>query len=366
MNSWVRIDRLIASNGILKLFQWLFICVLTTLIVVQQALMFRMPIHNDEAVFLRVGRDLANGRKLYVDTWDHKPPAIYLLAALILDISQRAFGTEIVWARMVILVVNMISFVLIMLLFMGEHNLGQVMVSLWKRLSATTVQLNRSLDFARDDRLNYPNGSARETAVALLVGLLFLWLNLYWQGGYFLAEPMVICVFFGVWYWMNREKVTGWEWLIIGIMVGGMFWLKQMAIPLMIVIGLQAWRQCSFGKFILFIAGGFASLAGLWIWLWQMSDVRAGMDAIVWFNLLNYPPETLNSTLKQLPSIMAPAVVLLIFGLFWVVRYRMKHIGMGLALMLPILLSRPYHHYWILLLPLLILSIVDSLSYFEE
>ena len=41
----------------------------------------------DEGVYLSIASDLNYGRELYTQAWDHKPPLIYWLYALLLKIS---------------------------------------------------------------------------------------------------------------------------------------------------------------------------------------------------------------------------------------------------------------------------------------
>lgn len=315
-NSWVRITNACIGMGKSPILTRVLIGLMTVEVVFQQLWILDMPTHPDEAVFLGVGKELLEGQTLYVETWDHKPPTIYLITAAIVRWSQLFGGSEVLWARVLILGFNLLSFGLILMLFRGE-----------------------------------------ERGISLLIGLLFLWFNLYWQGGYFLAEPMVVSVFFLVWYWMSQASTSLLEWLMIGFVVGGMFWLKQMAIPLMIVVGLEVWKKQQSSVLLSFGGGVLTSMIVMGGWLWWFSDLSAGLNAIVWFNLLNYPPDPLSITMLKLPRIMAPAMIAIFISVIYLIKYRMISIGVGFVLLLPILLSRPYHHYWILILPLLIVSL---------
>src|SRR5262245_37981932 len=49
----------------------------------------------DQALFAVIGEGLLRGDRLYVDLWDHKPPAIYVLyAAIIRLFGHSAWGID--------------------------------------------------------------------------------------------------------------------------------------------------------------------------------------------------------------------------------------------------------------------------------
>lgn len=58
-----------------------FLSTFVLLIVGFSLLYLDQPLHFDEAIFLTVGEQVASGETLYVDIADHKPPAIFVLAA---------------------------------------------------------------------------------------------------------------------------------------------------------------------------------------------------------------------------------------------------------------------------------------------
>ncbi len=66
---------------------------LAGLVIAASAILVRLPtlaepLAMDQALFAVIGRGLLRGDRLYVDLWDHKPPAIYLVYAAL----QRVFG----------------------------------------------------------------------------------------------------------------------------------------------------------------------------------------------------------------------------------------------------------------------------------
>ncbi len=66
-----------------------------TLVVVLAAALPRLPtlaepLAMDQALFAVIGEGILRGERLYVDLWDHKPPAIYVLYAAIIGVAGRA------------------------------------------------------------------------------------------------------------------------------------------------------------------------------------------------------------------------------------------------------------------------------------
>jgi hypothetical protein len=58
----------------------LVVCVL--FIAGMRGLTYQEPVRGDQAVYAVIGHELLNGRPLYADLWDHKPPAIHATFAL--------------------------------------------------------------------------------------------------------------------------------------------------------------------------------------------------------------------------------------------------------------------------------------------
>jgi len=51
-------------------------------IAAMRGLTYHEPVRGDQAVYAVIGHELLNGRRLYADLWDHKPPAIHATYAL--------------------------------------------------------------------------------------------------------------------------------------------------------------------------------------------------------------------------------------------------------------------------------------------
>ncbi len=75
---------------------------LTALIVTIAGLpMIIMPLHPDQATFAMVGRAIAGGRFPYVDVWDQKPPALFVIFAIAVqgpfDVMRNVRVFDILW-----------------------------------------------------------------------------------------------------------------------------------------------------------------------------------------------------------------------------------------------------------------------------
>src|SRR5262249_32919989 len=60
-----------------------------------------MPLHPDQALFAAVGQTVARGGFPYVDAWDFKPPALYLLYAVAVsgpfDVTANVRAFDLCW-----------------------------------------------------------------------------------------------------------------------------------------------------------------------------------------------------------------------------------------------------------------------------
>ncbi|MBN1915905.1 glycosyltransferase family 39 protein [Candidatus Dojkabacteria bacterium] len=57
----------------------IFILAILILILLRIPSLFEPRWHGDEGIYAAVANEMSHGEKLYVDAWDHKPPAIYVL-----------------------------------------------------------------------------------------------------------------------------------------------------------------------------------------------------------------------------------------------------------------------------------------------
>lgn len=55
---------------------------LVALVVAERLVTYHKPFETDVMIYAGFGHEMLAGRSLYVDLWDHKPPAIYIIFAL--------------------------------------------------------------------------------------------------------------------------------------------------------------------------------------------------------------------------------------------------------------------------------------------
>lgn len=73
------------------------------------ALSHILPVHHDEAVYLTVAKSLLQGKSLYADVVDHKPPGIHLLLAW----QMKFFGVSLWWIRISTMFVQLLTALLV-------------------------------------------------------------------------------------------------------------------------------------------------------------------------------------------------------------------------------------------------------------
>lgn len=83
----------------------------------------------DAAVFLTVGRELAEGGVMYMDAWDHKPPGIHGLAALAHVLGGGGASWTVLWIAS----------------FLAAWSLGLILLSLLSRTASRRVALGVAL-----------------------------------------------------------------------------------------------------------------------------------------------------------------------------------------------------------------------------
>jgi hypothetical protein len=215
--------------------QYLYLLALV-LIVLLPITPTNMPVASrDSGVFLYSGWRVMNGDIPYLDFWDHKPPLIFFVNALGLLISgSNRWG---IW------VIELIS------------------------LSFATILGFKLLKNAFD------------TLTALYISFLWLFtLTFMLEGGNYTTEYTLPIQFgcMGLFWYSENKKSYRWRGLVIGVLAGMAFFLKQSTIGILIAIllyifisrlSLHQWREML--KSFLLIIGGFlfvwACMLGLFV-----------------------------------------------------------------------------------------------------
>jgi hypothetical protein len=163
--------------------------VITVLFVIVRALpILSFPIGNDQGTYLTIGQGLLEGKQLYRDLWDNKPPGIFIVYAGIAKLFGRVMWSAAVVDILLLLVISYLLFQFI------EPYLGRAG-------AAIAVMVHASM-----------HGEMK-----------YFWI----------AQPetfQVVCVLAGYLLMMRRGRWLRASWFAAGLLLGCACWLKYNAI----------------------------------------------------------------------------------------------------------------------------------------
>lgn len=280
----------------------------------------RYPMHQDEAVFIEVAEGINQGKLPYQDFSDNKPPGIYYLLAIWI----RWWGNSLLAIRSLVIGVNLISavgvwlicrdwlvtmaFLILMPAYQGQFGLTEVFMLPW-------------LIFGVKSSLSITDGDAisRWWATGSLFGIAWL----FKQTAVLTGLAMIFYLMFA---WRRRVQVLGY------FALGGVSW------PAMIVLGLSHWID----------------IDKIWYWL-------------ITFYWQSYPAANIDDVLTDLPRLIMPLGIfhlLLLHNIYVHDNRNVTRAMLWICLFsIPVLLFRPYHHYWIQFLPFYLILAFNSLAY---
>lgn len=278
------------------------------------------PIHRDEGVFWTIGSKILEGQLPYLDLFDHKPPGIHYLAAGLFAL----FGEYWFVPRLFILLINFASAAL--LYTIGKKDLGQ--------------------------------------NSAITIAAIYLTLSPWYQGSFFLTEVVINFFFLIVFYCLLHQPFTHrhLNYLLAGLAFGtGLLFKPTILLSgLALLIGLSLvkerrlhlWLTTGLTFFTGVILGVFPAL---WL-LINKNLLNLFFNQVIVFNLYSYPPYPLTETLSQFPKILVPGLPWWLLGFFGILIIKdsstlFKLIRLQLLFIIPLIFLRPYHHYWLQLLP---------------
>lgn len=291
-----------------------------------------MPIHRDEAVFLTIGKRMALGDMPYVDYFDHKMPGIYWVGSILFIM----FGATHIPARVLMIIIYILSALV----------LYEILLIL---------RMKRS---------------------AIYGGMAYIVLSIWYQGNFFITESFVnLFILLALWLYLRRlESRTNLGVLLLGLLLSTAVMFKQTAIISLAVIVidvlLAAYKKRQRYFLLAFAIGLLLPLLGLLIWLVNNEALADFWRNAVVFNLTSYPPFPLNITLRRTIPILLPilawwipGIVGLFVNIFRKDKYTLIKV-LGITL-LPVMLTRPYHHYWNLLIPFVIIAALRLISSYK-
>lgn len=281
---------------------------------------FSKPILQDEGVFLTISKGLTNGLLPYRDFFDHKTPGIYFFLALLVFL----FGKNIVFYKIVFLIINFLSAYLVFLI---------------------------------SEKLRKNSG--------VLSASVFLF-SLYIFEGYFLiAEPLVIfLLLLAVWFLLKDGKNQKQDIFWGGLFAGLSFLMKQTAIVSALALAVYVFikNRNMFKDFVLGLSVGPSMV---FIWLLFSGILQESFNQIILYNF-SYPKESFAIVFEGFKNSFSSTwfIWLGLIGYIFISKDKYKKLFLALIfLSIPVFLIRHYPHYWIQIIPFV--AIVFSLSYLQ-
>lgn len=226
------------SRSSLLLFLLLLVLVMLTLSAVSPAV--QMTPGRDSGIYLYTGWQMLEGRTLYREVWDHKPPLIFYIEAAGLALGGGAVWG--VWALQVIFVAA--AFLLAAALLMQFSTLGQAG---WVAAGGVFILFS----------VLHGGNFTEEYALPFQFGVVLV---------FFLAE---------------RKGYGFWRSLAIGVLLGLAFHLRQNLIGVGLALGILLVLRAVFTRNagsllpLLPMAAGFGVVAGFWVALFAAQGALA-------------------------------------------------------------------------------------------
>jgi hypothetical protein len=270
-------------------------------------LVLTKPISQDEGVFLTIGKYINGGSVLYRDFFDHKPPAIHLLFALLF----KLFGTNLFVAKIALIVSALGTSVLV----------GKI-------------------------------GETLKNGIGWYAAGVFLFLMTQFEGYFLTAEAFLLLPVLLSLFLLLRKSNSG-PWLFLaGASLSVAILFKQTAVLSAFPLLFLAYRATKHRGFI-FTAGALLPILVLAAYLRSQGLVADAIHQVFTLTLTVYPREPLGSVLRLLWNNVLwtlPIWILLIVGLKARFPSRMT-IWALVFLPLPFMFFRHYPHYWVQILP---------------
>lgn len=284
------------------------------------------PIYIDEGVFLTIGKGIAQGKRMYIDFWDHKTPGIHYLWALLFPL----FSTKVILYKLFLWLINFFTAGLIYLISEKLHR-----------------------------------GSGKFSSLFFLLSLVFLEGN-YLSAGPFLAFFLTLAVFL-----LFPEKKKSYLPILSGVSLALAFIFKQVALlnlPLFLIYFIITKR---YRDILFFLAGVFTPIILMLLSLSQVGVVDEFRQQV--FGTTNYPSETflyrLTMWLETFSRIWWLWLAFLV-GLFTKVDRKRKWFLILMILIPFFFFMRHYPHYWLQVVPFMAIfagiGFVAILNYWKK
>ncbi len=283
----------------------------------------------DEGVFLTIAHFWGNGQIPYKDFFDHKPPGIYILLFPIAKIFTQIFT-----ARMVIIFVNLLSSIFIYKIICQKLSKKQ----------------------------------------AIFPSIIFFWMMYIFQGFLIETEPLMAFALIVSYYFFIKSKNNLRYIILVGLFSGVAFLFKQPAAINILVYSLfyfikKNHHKIKLTKIALYVFGIFISILPVCLYFIP----KVGIENLyyqIFVSNFTYP------SLKN-NQIIAPLIFSLpiIFLTLLQIDKKIKQTKWSdqdflliffILFPLPLLIFRTYPHYWLQIVPFLIIFIAESINTYQK
>lgn len=336
----ISISKLNSSKSLIFIFTISALASLIVLIICS----FLQPLSEDEGVFLTIANQINKGFLPYADYFDHKPPGIYYFFALVIGV----VGNSLLFARLAIALINLAT---VYLLF----KIGSKFLTEFQRYY-----------------------------LLLIFGILCI----LYQGFYVLTEPLMVFFLVFSFFVLIKifEKTSNLLVFICGILIGIATIFKQPAILNAVATGFVIYYLPGYKvkqKKLLILLVFFTGLIVPWtfplIYFGSEGIIVDSINQIFIINITSYNPDNFYTYLKELPFLILPVLTFLpLLGLAAKNLFtRFKNdtkVGDRIVFLsfvmiiagIPAVFFRPYHHYWLQIVPFIALIIASQLKLLQQ
>jgi hypothetical protein len=330
---------------------------------------FFYPIHQDEQVFLQISQQIHSGDILYQQAVDNKPPGIYLVWYLVLKLSNSSFISDTFYLmRFITLISNWItayfiyliagqgrltalSYLIILPFYQGQFAITEPFMIMWLvigmyfTLSSVGVEATESQDISLNLRNVLPSTALRADQLKIFLAGICLGLAALFK------QPAIINII-AVYIYILGSQITKIKLQITSKPKIKIIKFTSLAFQ---IINSKFIYNFLF-SYLLFTIGVILVWLPALGYFYLNSTLQNFWQAVVIFNFLEYPPMWMD-TFQQLPQLIWPVIA--IIGITSISRARTYNscilVILFIILPLPFILTRPYHHYWLQVLPFIII-----------
>lgn len=292
---------------------WLFFFFLTFLCILILKESFYKPLAQDEGVFLTITQEILKGQTPYLDFFDHKPPGIYFILLPVIFL----FGKNILAIKIFLFFTNLVSAYLVFLI-----------------------------------------ANQFKKGAGLFASVIFLFVLMFYEGNYIIAEPFMTAFILGSFYFLNDFLKHGNNkkiW-ISGFLSGVAMLIKQVAVVNFFILGIFfLLKTKKIKNFSIFLFSAFIIWIPIILWLYAKGAFNDALDQIIILNFTSYPSEPFLKVISSFFETFIKTFPIWFFSLIYFLNVKKNKnilpVIFLIFLPIPLFFVRHYSHYWIQIIP---------------